>query len=71
MKVISEYDVENQSLKEVFADPEWRGEAPLWFYILKEAEMSARAARWAPSAGGLWPRSLSVCCRRTLTPTCT
>ena len=25
VKVLKEYDVENQSLKDVFADPEWRG----------------------------------------------
>ena len=31
--------MENQDLKELFADPEWNGEAPLWFYILKEAEI--------------------------------
>ena len=39
VKVLREFDVENQDLKELFADPEWNGEAPLWFYILKEAEI--------------------------------
>jgi hypothetical protein len=34
-----EFDIENQTLKQVFADPGWGGEAPLWFYILKEAEL--------------------------------
>ncbi len=39
-------DVENQSLKTLFEDPVWPGEAPLWFYILKEAEhRRPRAAR--------------------------
>ena len=50
------------------------GEAPLWFYILKEAEHrvgEGRAARWALSAGASWPRSSSACCRRISTPICT
>src|SRR6185312_12419422 len=38
VKVLREYDEVNPTLKDLFADPEWRGEAPLWFYILKEAE---------------------------------
>ncbi len=29
------------------------------------------SGRSVPSAGGLWPRFSLVCCRRTLTPTCT
>ncbi len=47
----------------------WGGEAPLWFYILKEAEIvgdgtpMARAASWARSAAASWPRSSSACCR--------
>ena len=40
VKVEREYDVENDSLKQIFADSAgWGGEAPLWFYILKEAEL--------------------------------
>ena len=39
VKVLQEYDEQNQSLKDLFADPGWNGEAPLWFYILKEAEI--------------------------------
>ena len=39
MKVLREFDVENQDLKQLFDDPAWNGEAPLWFYILKEAEI--------------------------------
>ena len=31
--------MDNQDLKTLFADPGWNGEAPLWFYILKEAEL--------------------------------
>ena len=34
-----EFNVENTDLKALFADPGWNGEAPLWFYILKEAEI--------------------------------
>ena len=31
VQVLNEYDVENQDSKTLFADPEWRGEAPLCF----------------------------------------
>jgi hypothetical protein len=31
-------EVVNQDLKNLFEDPLWPGETPLWFYILKEAE---------------------------------
>ena len=48
VKVLKEYDVENQSLKDLFADPEWRGEAPLWFYILKEAEIVGQGPHAGP-----------------------
>jgi len=39
VEVLREFDVENSDLKELFKDPGWNGEAPLWFYILKEAEL--------------------------------
>jgi Animal haem peroxidase len=39
VQILREFDVENQDLKALFADPAWKGEAPLWFYILKEAEL--------------------------------
>jgi len=39
VQILREFDVDNQDLKDVFADPGWNGEAPLWFYILKEAEL--------------------------------
>ena len=39
VQVVREFDVENQDLKTVFAQTGWNGEAPLWFYILKEAEL--------------------------------
>jgi hypothetical protein len=51
VKVLKEYDVANQSLKDLFADPEWRGEAPLWFYILKEAEIVGRGREMGPVGG--------------------
>jgi Animal haem peroxidase len=51
VQVVREWDVENQSLKELFADPEWRGEAPLWFYILKEAEIVGKGRTLGPVGG--------------------
>jgi Animal haem peroxidase len=39
VNVESEFDEENASLNETLAKPEFGGEAPLWFYILKEAEL--------------------------------
>ena len=64
--------VQNDSLKAELADPEWKGEAPLWFYILKEADDSRQGSRrWARSVGGSWPRFSSACCRRIPTRTCT
>ena len=35
----------------LFADPEWRGEAPLWFYILKEAEIVGKGRELGPVGG--------------------
>ncbi len=46
-----EFDVENQSLKEIFADDGWDDEAPLWFYILKEAEIVGRGRHLGPVGG--------------------
>jgi Animal haem peroxidase len=49
-----EFDVENKSLKELFVDPGdpgWGGEAPLWFYILKEAEIVGRGRELGPVGG--------------------
>jgi len=51
VQVIREFDVENVSLKQLFADPEWNGEAPLWFYILKEAEIVGRGREMGPVGG--------------------
>ena len=51
VKVLQEYDEENQSLKDLFADPEWGGEAPLWFYILKEAEIVGKGREMGPVGG--------------------
>ena len=52
VKVLREFDVENQDLKELFADPEWNGEAPLWFYILKEAEIVGGGKHGNPDEDG-------------------
>ena len=46
-----EFVVENQYLKDLFADPEWDGEAPLWFYILKEAEIVGKGRELGPVGG--------------------
>jgi hypothetical protein len=39
VNVENEYDEENANLKATLDKPEFAGEAPLWFYILKEAEL--------------------------------
>ena len=49
--VLSESDVENASLKETLAKPEFGGEAPLWFYILKEAEIVGKGRELGPVGG--------------------
>ena len=46
-----EFDEENPSLKQTFAKPEWDGEAPLWFYILKEAEIVGQGRELGPVGG--------------------
>jgi hypothetical protein len=51
VSIVREWDEESPSLKEIFADPEWRGEAPLWFYILKEAEILGEGRRLGPVGG--------------------
>ena len=51
VKVLQEYDEQNQSLKDLFADSGWNGEAPLWFYILKEAEIVGKGREMGPVGG--------------------
>ena len=51
VEVLREFDVENQDLKTLFEDPGWDGEAPLWFYILKEAEIVGRGRQLGPVGG--------------------
>lgn len=51
VQVLREVDVENESLKQLLADPGWGGEAPLWFYILKEAEIVGRGRELGPVGG--------------------
>ena len=46
-----EFVDENQYLTDLFADPEWGGEAPLWFYILKEAEIVGPGRELGPVGG--------------------
>jgi len=43
--------VPNDSLKAELAKPEWGGEAPLWFYILKEAELVGKGRTLGPVGG--------------------
>ena len=47
--------VENQYLKDLIDNPddhpEWDGEAPLWFYILKEAEIVGKGRELGPVGG--------------------
>lgn len=45
------YIVDDPKLKEIFADPRWNGEAPLWFYILKEAELLSEGKTLGPVGG--------------------
>ena len=51
VKILQEYDEPNQNLKDLFADPGWNGEAPLWFYILKEAEIIGKGREMGPVGG--------------------
>jgi hypothetical protein len=51
VNVEAEFDVENESLKQTLANPELGGEAPLWFYILKEAELVGRGRELGPVGG--------------------
>jgi hypothetical protein len=51
VEILREFDVENQDLKQLFADPGWNGEAPLWFYILKEAEIVGKGRTLGPVGG--------------------
>ena len=46
-----EFDEENPKLKQLFAEPGWDGETPLWFYILKEAEIIGRGRELGPVGG--------------------
>ena len=51
VEIIREFDVDNQDLKALFADQGWNGEAPLWFYILKEAEIVGKGRTLGPVGG--------------------
>jgi hypothetical protein len=39
-------------------DPSWKGEAPLWFYILKEAELKYEGERLGPVGGRIMAETL-------------
>jgi hypothetical protein len=51
VNVISEGAEPNDGLKSELADPGWNGEAPLWFYILKEAELIGKGRTLGPVGG--------------------
>jgi hypothetical protein len=51
VNVESEFDEENAGLTQIFADPEWDDGAPLWFYILKEAEVVGKGRQLGPVGG--------------------
>ena len=42
---------ENPNLRAVFDHDNWPGETPLWFYILKEAEIRGRGETLGPVGG--------------------
>ena len=53
-------------------DPGWEGEAPLWYYILKEAELPPNNESGSgPLAAGSSPKCWSGCCSGTRAPTST
>jgi hypothetical protein len=49
--VDSEFDEENAKLKTTLAKEDFAGEAPLWFYILKEAEIVGKGRQLGPVGG--------------------
>jgi Animal haem peroxidase/TAT (twin-arginine translocation) pathway signal sequence len=54
VNVISEGAVPNDDLRSMLVDPGdpgWNGEAPLWFYILKEAELLGQGRTLGPVGG--------------------
>jgi hypothetical protein len=51
VNVISEGPEPNGSLTTELADPGWNGQAPLWFYILKEAEIVGKGRTLGPVGG--------------------
>ena len=42
----------NTQLQRMAADPGWGGESPLWFYILKEAEVAPNKGERLGAVGG-------------------
>ena len=51
VKVLRSTTWRTRASRTLFADPEWRGEAPLWFYILKEAEIVGKGRELGPVGG--------------------
>jgi hypothetical protein len=53
---LSNTDLSNTNIK--LTDPKWGGEAPLWFYILKEAELLHDGQRLGPVGGRIMAETL-------------
>jgi Animal haem peroxidase/TAT (twin-arginine translocation) pathway signal sequence len=51
VNVEDEFDEANANLKATLDKPEFAGEAPLWFYILKEAEIVGKGRELGPVGG--------------------
>jgi hypothetical protein len=49
-KALDETPLTNQQLG-VFDDPRWQGQAPLWYYLLKESELVAQGEHLGPVGG--------------------
>ena len=64
VEVLREFDIENQDPKTLFEDPGWDGEAPLWFYILKEAEIVGRGRQMGPVGGRIVAETLVALMQR-------
>lgn len=58
LEVTAEYDQYDEEIGPVITDPGFRGRAPLWFYILKEAEHVGRTRQLGPVGGQIVAETL-------------
>ena len=75
VEVLREFDVENRDLKTALRRSGMERRGPAVVLHLEGGRAIGRASRQGPassarSAGASWPRSSSVCCRRTSTRIC-